>query len=60
VNPNPSDPADPITPTAEMASATVEMYNSFVAAGMPPMAAAVMLGQWMAAVGSSGTDSEKD
>jgi len=31
-----------------------EMFNAHVKAGMPPMAVAVMLGTWMATLGTHG------
>jgi hypothetical protein len=47
----PDDVPDPLTNLAAGAGATAELFNAYVAAGMPPMAVAVMLGQWMAAAG---------
>ena len=37
-----------------MAAQMTEMFNALVKAGMPPMAAAVMLGTWLATTGSHG------
>jgi hypothetical protein len=45
----PDPPTDPVTPLTELAAGVAEMYHAYVGAGIPTMAVAVMLGQWLAA-----------
>lgn len=48
------DPADPVTPMDAMAASIVEQFNAYVRAGMPPAAAAIMLGTMLGTMGSHG------
>lgn len=47
-------PVPDIGQLTEMAAMNTEMFNAHVKAGMPPMAVAVMLGTWMATLGTHG------
>jgi hypothetical protein len=52
-------PADPFGPLAEGNAQVVAMWSGLVAAGMPPMVAAVYLGQWMGTVGAQNSKPEE-
>lgn len=47
----PNGPADPITDLDVLAASLAEQFNAYVKAGMPPTAAAVMLGTMLGTMG---------
>lgn len=49
---NDDGPADPIGSLTEAAASMAELFESYVAAGIPAYYAAVLLGQWLGAVAS--------
>jgi hypothetical protein len=47
----PRMPPDPMTPMGQDAATLTEAWRSLVAAGMPPMVAAVFLATWIGTMG---------